>query len=98
MKRIGMFLLAALCSVLVSCNQKQEQHETQISSPEPAAQTPAVKLAELATDKDLVCGMTLEEGAIADTILHEGKIYGFCASECKAEFAKTPTTYLAESK
>ncbi len=96
MIRTGFIVLAALCLSLSSCNQKQEHTEAQVSSPEPAAQAPAVKLAELATTKDLICGMTLEEGGIADTILHDGKIYGFCASECKAEFAKNPTAYLAE--
>lgn len=98
MKRVGIIVVAALCLVLVSCNPKTEHHEAQVNSPEPVAKAPEVKLAELATAKDLVCGMPLEEGAIADTILYEGKIYGFCASECKAEFAKNPTAYLAESK
>ena len=90
--------MAIACLLLVSCNQKQEQNETQVSSPEPATHALAIKLAELATDKDLICGMTLEDGAIADTALHEGKVYGFCASECKAEFVKNPTAYLVEPK
>jgi YHS domain-containing protein len=38
--------------------------------------------------------MELEEDGIADTTTYEGKIYGFCASECKAEFLKEPSKYL----
>jgi len=55
-----------------------------------------IKISELATSKDLNCDMTLQEGAIADTASYQGKIYGFCSSECKAEFLKDPETHIAK--
>jgi YHS domain-containing protein len=96
-----LFFCGSMLVVLMlgACNHNsKQQSETSVNSPTPSGITVAVKLAELTTNKDLVCGMPLEEGAIADTILHEEKIYGFCAAECKAEFAKNPTAYLAEPK
>lgn len=43
---------------------------------------------------DFVCGMPVSAGII-DTAHFEGKTYGFCSSECKSEFKKGPTTFLA---
>ena len=43
--------------------------------------------------KDLVCGMPLRAG-IEDTAHYMGKVYGFCATECKDEFKKDPQHYL----
>ncbi|MCW5907489.1 MAG: YHS domain-containing protein [Chitinophagales bacterium] len=78
--------------MLASCNNNQ-----------PAAETPAaeekkieVQLSDLATDKDLVCGMTVSADGIADTASYEGKLYGFCATECKEEFLKNPSEFLSQ--
>jgi putative intracellular protease/amidase/YHS domain-containing protein len=43
--------------------------------------------------KDLVCGMPLK-GDVGDTAQYNGKLYGFCSKECKAEFKKNPLAYL----
>lgn len=43
---------------------------------------------------DFACGMPVSAG-ISDTAQFEGKIYGFCSSECKAEFKKEPSKFLA---
>jgi YHS domain-containing protein len=48
---------------------------------------------QLGSDKDLVCLMPVSLG-IADTITHNGKLYGFCASQCKEAFIKNPGAYL----
>jgi len=56
--------------------------------------TVKIKLADLATNQDLACGMPLEEGAIADTTSYGGKTYGFCSPECKANFIKNPQSFL----
>lgn len=47
----------------------------------------------LAVKKDLVCGMPVSAG-VKDTTLYKGKIYGFCAKECKDEFVKDPAHYI----
>ena len=82
---------------LVSCNQKTEP-KAETTTPEVTA-APAkmeVKVSDLATNKDFVCGMEVADGSIADTASFEGKLYGFCSVECKAEFAKDPAAYLAQ--
>jgi YHS domain-containing protein len=43
---------------------------------------------------DFACGMPVSAG-ISDTCHFEDKAYGFCSAECKAEFQKEPTKYLA---
>jgi YHS domain-containing protein len=50
-----------------------------------------------AVKKDLICGMPLAAG-IADTAHYKGKVYGFCATECKTEFLASPQKYIAASK
>jgi len=44
--------------------------------------------------KDPACGMPLTAG-VSDTAHYKGKVYGFCAKECKDEFLKNPASYLA---
>ena len=44
--------------------------------------------------KDFICGMPVTAG-VADTANYKGKVYGFCATECKEEFTKNPASYLA---
>jgi len=44
--------------------------------------------------KDLVCGMPTSAG-ISDTAHYKGKVYGFCSKECKEEFYKNPSAYVA---
>ncbi|MBL0182148.1 MAG: YHS domain-containing protein [Chitinophagaceae bacterium] len=53
------------------------------------------KLKNLAFDSktDLVCGMPVKAG-VEDTAHYKGKVYGFCAKECKEEFLKDPQQYL----
>lgn len=43
--------------------------------------------------KDPVCEMKLKFG-IADSLLYQGKIIGFCNNGCKDEFIKKPTVFL----
>jgi YHS domain-containing protein len=44
--------------------------------------------------KDYSCGMTMQDGGIADTTLYNGKVYGFCATGCKEAFLKDPEALL----
>ena len=55
-----------------------------------------IEVRDLTVNKDLVCGMLLEDGSVADTTLYEGKLYGFCAAECKTAFLDSPQVYLAQ--
>lgn len=93
-KMMYVWAVAVLC--LASCNNKHAETSTETASEmntEPKELN--VTLANLADNKDHVCGMELAEGGIADTAQYDGKIYGFCAAECKAEFVKSADQYLA---
>jgi len=93
MIKITPFFLVTLLAGLISCSDASEkQKET-----EPAA-TKADSSMELkpanrfesvifASQKDTICGMPLTAG-VEDTMHVDGKIYGFCAPECKEEFSK----------
>lgn len=95
MKKIfyGVLLLGA---TLASCNNTATEQTETTQPAAPEVKTIDLKLSDLGSTKDYVCGMELEEGGIADTTAYEGKIYGFCASECKAEFVKEPAKYLSQ--
>lgn len=45
--------------------------------------------------KDFICGMPVSAG-VADTANYKGKVYGFCATECKEEFLKDPESYIVK--
>lgn len=45
--------------------------------------------------RDFICGMPVSAG-IADTAHYKGKVYGFCATECKDEFLKKPEAHIAQ--
>ncbi len=76
------------------CNFKAK--DKTLLPPSPPKDDIQLKLSQLASDKDHVCGMSIEEGSITDTASYNGKLYGFCAAECKAEFLKSPDTYLSQ--
>lgn len=85
--------------VLASCNNA-EHNSTNTINTEIKSDTsiPAVKEEPVnkfagisfASNKDTICGMPLTAG-VEDTLQVDGKIYGFCATECKEEFAKQLT-------
>jgi len=95
MKKLFFTANVMLILALSACNQKVEQ-KTDTGTAAPERKKMEVKLTDLASAKDFVCGMPVEEGGIADTASYEGKLYGFCSAECKAEFAKNPSSYLAQ--
>jgi YHS domain-containing protein len=102
MKKIFLATNILVALALASCNNKTEQKttETTPAMSEASAEIVNIKLSELATNKDHVCGgaegMELTEGAVADTASYEGKVYGFCSKECKTEFVKNPSAYIAQ--
>lgn len=104
MKSINMFIAAMLVVVFVSCNEEPAvkaadsdmapvKHgasmEHHASADSAAKYTPDM----VANKRDFICGMPVTAG-IADTAHYNGKVYGFCASECKAEFLQNPQAHL----
>jgi len=87
--------------LLISCSgdkQKKEQAES-VQKRDTMTVIPEPSFTGVVFDyrKDLVCGMPVSAG-VSDTVHYQGKIYGFCAVECKDEFVKDPVLYLTEGK
>lgn len=48
----------------------------------------------MATQRDPVCNMTVEESRAAATSQYDGKTYYFCAKPCKEKFDRNPQAYI----
>lgn len=85
-----------LVTAVTSCKQNQQSQNNQTSEHHSieAGNMATYKDMKFADKKDLVCGMPTSAG-ITDTAHYKGKVYGFCAKECKDEFLKNPASYLA---
>jgi hypothetical protein len=85
---IKIFYIAALLFT-TSCNSNSIDNK-QVEKKQPdtlQAIKPTKKFADIqfASKKDTTCGMPISAG-IEDTLVLKEKVYGFCCSECKAEF------------
>lgn len=47
----------------------------------------------MATHKDPICGMQVEESEAAGQSEHEGRTYYFCSTSCKDTFDQSPEDY-----
>lgn len=78
-------------SVLVSCenasNNETPTEQTEMSSTETKDNTNKFEGIQFASAIDTICGMPITAG-VEDTLMVDSKVYGFCATECKHEFAK----------
>ncbi len=50
----------------------------------------------MATHKDPVCGMQIEEADSAGQTDHEGTTYYFCSTACKDKFEASPEDYTSQ--
>jgi YHS domain-containing protein len=95
-----LFTLLAFAMMTIACNQPAAENES--VSDTKTAEMPAPEATKYTTDmvvntKDYACGMPTSAG-ISDTCHYEGKAYGFCSTECKAEFQKDPAKFLASNQ
>ncbi len=99
MKKI--FPVSILALFAMACNnptQKSDsatthEHGTTVMNAKSSDSTPVYTAEMLDSKKDLVCGMPVSAG-VSDTVHYKGKVYGFCAKECKDDFLKAPEQYL----
>ncbi|MCS6935117.1 MAG: YHS domain-containing protein [Chitinophagales bacterium] len=82
--------------IICSCNNTSNNTPNHSTAP-PPKEIPFTA-GMLSSKTDYVCGMELRDGGIADTAHYDGKIYGFCHSDCKKEFLKAPLQYLSAAK
>ena len=47
----------------------------------------------MATHKDPICGMQVEEAEAAGQSDYEGRTYYFCSTSCKGKFDESPEDY-----
>jgi len=95
MKKVFLYGVLAVSITLGACNQKTAAPRADDKTTTESKGV-NIKLSQLATNKDLNCDMPLADGSIADTTTYNGKIYGFCSAECKADFLKNPEAELAK--
>lgn len=50
----------------------------------------------MATHKDPICGMDVEESGAAGQSEHEGTTYYFCSTGCKERFDASPEDYTGQ--
>lgn len=87
------YFAAVVVVFLFSACNTNSTNQTASEPTAAAKKENTVKVAELATNKDFVCDMELTE-PLGDTTMYNGKMYGFCHENCKAEFLKDPAKYV----
>ncbi len=94
-----LIIVAFFSIAMFACNSGGEKKQSQESMQEQPKQTTeeANKFKDVTFDskKDLVCGMPVTAG-VSDTAHYKEKVYGFCSKECKDEFEKNPSAFIAE--
>jgi YHS domain-containing protein len=95
MKLLSIAACLALATLAISCNNAPKA-TTETSLDTTATMPIEVKYADSIVDnkKDPTCGMPVTAG-ISDTMHYNNKVLGFCAAECKAEFAKDAAKNIA---
>ncbi|MDR1876235.1 MAG: YHS domain-containing protein [Flavobacteriaceae bacterium] len=83
-KAINFLILTGCISLVISCESGEKKHSTG------AASLTDVKVVN---ELDPVCGMSTSEH-LKDTLTYEGKLYGFCSTNCKEEFKESPKDFL----
>lgn len=90
-------IIIIFATILASCSNNEQKTAIENKAPETNTTMEAhdhFKPEMVVNKVDFACGMPVSAG-ISDTAQFEGKSYGFCSSECKAEFQKEPAKYLA---
>ncbi len=83
---------------VVSCKEEKHKHDIEVKVVDENMSSATPKLdVKVENRLDPICEMeTIEH--LSDTILYNGKVYGFCSSGCKETFAKNPDLYLSKMK
>lgn len=101
--RIPPLLLSSFMMMVIASCSNTSQTNNDLESPEQkpvpqevmsaGSEVLNIPVDQLGSDKDLVCLMPVSLG-ISDTLTYNGKLYGFCASQCREAFAQNPDAYL----
>lgn len=91
-----LLIFSSLFSLALASCESNAPNEMTGTVPAPEVKETNIDASVLSDSNDYVCGMTVQTGGIADTAQLEGKVYGFCSTECKEAFIKEPQTYLTQ--
>ncbi len=95
MKNTTVAILFTILSLACSSNKENTAADNKPAEMESSTDNHSHFKPEMVVNiTDYACGMPVSAG-ISDTCHFEDKAYGFCSAECKAEFQKEPTKYLA---
>lgn len=87
MKNIQRIFCLTILTVLVACNSNNNENKVESKMPVTDTRQTVKKFADIqfASKRDTTCGMPISAG-LEDTLVLNGKVYGFCSTECKDEF------------
>lgn len=89
-------IASVLPLIFFSCSQTVQNENTADSMNNTQSSGVDIQPDLLALSHDPVCGMSMLQSKIGDTLTVEGKVYAFCNSTCKKHFAENPTEYLPQ--
>lgn len=93
MKKTTILAITILSIISISCGEKKE---VEVKKADDKMMHAAHNLDVKVDNKfDPICEMETADH-VSDTIHYQGKVYGFCSSGCKEEFAKNPEQYLSK--
>jgi len=99
---LGVFLIAYGCQKKGGETQETPAVEdtAQSAVQQPTSPLTGITTDMLASDECPVSGKELTNETIVDTVIYNGKMYGFCSKEDKAKFKADPEKYISmlESK
>jgi len=90
---IKKLFIAATALFWMSCANHQEA-STHDQAQSATTEKDKFKDVKFDNEKDFICEMPVSAG-VNDTAHYNGKVYGFCSTECKTEFQKDPGKYVA---
>jgi len=105
-KYLHVSIFLGLLFFIVGCgNKKVEETKVTESIPIPTAEVEeeveirkiGIPEEQLALEIDPICGMPAYK-YLADTVMYQGKTYGFCGAGCKMAFQETPDIYIEKHK
>ena len=90
--KTGLVIITSCLFVACHSNDKQPPMDIKKTEDSMQVEKPAKIFEDIqfASKRDTSCGMPLSAG-IEDTLVLNGKVYGFCCKECKDDFAAVLT-------
>lgn len=89
----GSIFLGSSCESKPSANATPDKDTAMHAPTAASAYTPEM----LSNQKDPACGMPVSAG-VSDTAHFNNYVLGFCSSECKAAFMKSPADMIAAAE